>query len=189
MIDKALEFLHKQLNDYIQLKTGDDDKLVLSNVVKPGGDMDIPNGSLGLTLINIEEERIGKTYGHPNLKNGNAEYKHPEIRLNLYILICANFVSTNYIEGVRLLSYASGFFQKKRVFDQHNSSELDENITRLIVDLNSLSFEQQNHLWGTIGAKFLPSVCYKIRLVTIDENEMLEKYPVVKDLDSKLTSK
>jgi hypothetical protein len=29
-----------------------------------------------------------------------------------------------------------------------------------------------NHLWGTLGGKYLPSVMYKMRLIMIEEDTM-----------------
>ena len=43
-------------------------------------------------------------------------------------------------------------------------------IERLVVELYSLNLEQQNHLWGYLGGKYLPSVVYKVRLVRIQED-------------------
>ena len=34
----------------------------------------------------------------------------------------------------------------------------------------TLNFEQINHLWSILGAKYLPSVLYKVRQLTIEED-------------------
>lgn len=56
------------------------------------------------------------------------------------------------------LSFIISFFQNKNVFNHQNSPELDEKIEKIIVDLYTLNLEQQNHLWGALGAKYMPSV-------------------------------
>ena len=42
-------------------------------------------------------------------------------------------------------------------------------IGKLTVELESLSVEQLNQIWAYLGAKHLPSVAYKIRLVVIQD--------------------
>jgi hypothetical protein len=34
----------------------------------------------------------------------------------------------------------------------------------------SMNFEQVNHLWATLGGKYLPSVLYKVRMVAIEDD-------------------
>ena len=43
-------------------------------------------------------------------------------------------------------------------------------IEKLIVEMISLTFEQQNHMWGTLGAKYLPSVLYKVRMLVVQRS-------------------
>jgi len=63
MIDSALEFLTHELNENLKLRTGTsesgDQKIFLTNVATDEGVV-IPENSLGMSLINIEEERILK---------------------------------------------------------------------------------------------------------------------------------
>ena len=51
-----------------------------------------------------------------------------------------------------------------------------------VVDLFSLNFEQVNHLWSTLGGKYMPSVLYKIRQVTIDENLTVSESGFIKTI-------
>lgn len=39
----------------------------------------------------------------------------------------------------------------------------------MIVELVSPTFEQQNHIWGGMGAKYMPSALYKVRLLVYRE--------------------
>jgi hypothetical protein len=43
-------------------------------------------------------------------------------------------------------------------------------VEKLTLDLNTLSFQDMNNLWGILGSKYLPSVLYKLRLISIEEN-------------------
>jgi hypothetical protein len=41
-------------------------------------------------------------------------------------------------------------------------------IEKLILEMNSLNFDQLNQLWSIIGGKYQPSVVYRMRMVTVD---------------------
>ncbi|MBN2486393.1 MAG: DUF4255 domain-containing protein [Bacteroidales bacterium] len=184
MIHTSLSFLTNQLNQYLKLKTGtpDVDRVFLTSIATETGGIMIPDKSLGVSLINIEEERVYKDQRTAYMnKEGNVEYYNPEINLNLYVLISANFqdndeidTSDDYVEGLKQLSFIISFFQAKNVFTRENSPSLisyDPNISKLVVELYSYSFEQLYNFWSVVGAKYLPSVLYKIRLITFQERE------------------
>ncbi|MBN3584711.1 DUF4255 domain-containing protein [Algoriphagus aestuarii] len=186
MIYSALEFLTQELNAFIKLKVGDPvgDRIVLSSVTNETGII-IPDKSLGLSLINIEEERTIKEQRSTYINAvGKTEKRNPEIQLNLYVLITANFQnkkqndsSDDYVEGLKQLGYAISFFQSKNVFTKENSPSLagkDPSLTKIVVELYSYSFEQLYNFWTVVGAKYLPSVLYKVKTIRIQENQLLE---------------
>ncbi|SEG25236.1 DUF4255 domain-containing protein [Algoriphagus boritolerans] len=186
MIHSVLEFLTQELNSFIKLKVGDPltTRIFLSGVTNEAG-IAIPDQSLGLSLINIEEERTNKEQQSRFINAvGKIEKRNPEIQLNLYVLITANFqnkqannTSDDYVEGLKQLSYAIAFFQSKNVFTPENSPALsgfDETLKKIVVELYSYSFEQLYNFWSVVGAKYLPSVLYKVKTLTIQENAIQE---------------
>ena len=62
MIHTSLAFLTQQINDYLKLMTDDSetDRIFLTSVATESSGVMIPDSSLGLSLINIEEERFFK---------------------------------------------------------------------------------------------------------------------------------
>jgi hypothetical protein len=186
MIDKTLLFIEKQINGYLKNISGFDNKLSLSGITNNEGKTIIKD--LGLTLVNIEEETVGKAQT-PYKKNDNDSIYivNPEIKLNLYLLFTANFGDNEngYKESLKFLSYVISFFQAKNFFNHQNSPDLDERIEKLILSLYTLPFEQQNYLWGSIGAKYMPSVMYKVRLITVQADEV--KAEVYSITESNLT--
>ncbi|HXS15683.1 MAG TPA: Pvc16 family protein, partial [Polyangiaceae bacterium] len=46
-------------------------------------------------------------------------------------------------------------------------------IKELSVELYTMNFEQVNHLWSTLGGKYMPSVLYKVRNLSISEHLIL----------------
>ena len=187
MIHTCLSFITNELNDYLKLKTGSPtvDRVFLTSVATESNGIVIPDKSLGVSLINIEEDRVFKDQKSTVINNdGIVEHVNPEIKLNLYVLISANFQNKveddstdDYVEGLKQLSLIISFFQAKNVFTPENSPKLadfDPNLKKLVVELYSYSFEQLYNFWSVVGAKYLPSVLYKIRMLTFQEREFFD---------------
>ena len=169
MLDIALQFLKNELNSFIKLRTGSSTDIInLCQVVDETGKYAIKSETIGIALINIEEERVIKAQlSDYSSVNGQHLKREPELKLNLYVMIAANF--THYDVSLKYLSFALTYFQSHRFFSASEYPSLDPQIARLIVELQSLGYEQLNQIWAYIGGKQLPSVIYKIRLVAIQD--------------------
>lgn len=178
MIDKALDFICNQLDNYLRSKIDPSNSaafIQLQNVawndVADTDDKD--TSSAFISLVNIEEDRVSKSHENFTRSNGNVIYKNPKIFLNLYVLFSVNLKS--YYYSLNRLSYIIQFFQYQNVFtpltSPGNGTHLfPAGVNELIFDLYTLSFQDLNNLWGIMGSKYLPSAIYKMRLVIIDEN-------------------
>ncbi len=194
MIHSTLRFLTRSINDYLKIKNSlDEDKVFLTHVSGEAG-LAIPDKALGLSLVNIEEEKVFKEQSAAFINgNGTVEYRNPELKLNLYILISANYQNQNlndpsddYYEGLKQLSYVISFFQSKNVFTHDNTPVLaaeEPKIKKLILELYSYSFEQMYNFWSVLGTKYLPSVLYKVRLITIQEEELISDALPIEEID------
>lgn len=185
MIGSALDTITNCINEYLksipELDVSSEKGIVLKHIVNDKGELEHPGKSLLLSLINIEEERVTKSQSYTALNNSSSTKQNPEIRINLFILISANF--NDYKTALHYLSGAIKFFQSKNVFTPENTPALDPQIQKLIVELYSLNFEQQNHLWGSLGISYIPSIVYKLRLISIQENVLLSERPVIKGIE------
>lgn len=184
MIDKGLEVIKGALEHYLkllpELNLTSGDFIVLSHVVKPDGTLAAQNNSLAITLVNVEEERTLKSQNTVSISpNGNVSQVNPEIKLNLFVLVSANY--QKYNTALQYLSAVVRCFQANNVFTKEKVPGMDPSIEKLIVELYTLNFEQQNHLWGTLGAKYIPSVLYRVRLIAIQEAiKSAEQKPIKK---------
>jgi hypothetical protein len=152
-----------------------------------------------LTLVNIEEESTLKNA--PFVKRdlaGPARYENPPVFLNLYLLVTACNKSTDdksYFDALARLSLVIRFFQGHNSFTVATSSgpmdltTLKEDVLRLKItaELYTLTFEQINHLWGTLGGKQMPFVMYKLRLVEIKEPKVIREVPLIEEIETNLT--
>jgi len=169
MLDIALQFLISELNTYALARTGSDTPLVkASAVVDDAGKYSIDKETIAATIVNIEEERVVKSHLPDHVYvQGRQVMREPVLRLNLYLLFSANF--TIYAEALKHISLVLTFFQSHPAFSPDSSPGLDARIEKLIVELQSLSFEQLNQIWAFVGAKQLPSIVYRVRMVAIQD--------------------
>lgn len=193
MINETLKFISDEVNFYLSLKLGinTDPRLVLGNVSK-AMDNDVPGvNSLAnraiLSLVNVEEDRVAKQQENFIKTDSGLTYKNPPTFINLYILFAVN--RTEYTDSLKWLAYIIQFFQYQNVFTPISHPALDEKIEKLIVDLYTLNFEQINHLWSTMGGKYIPSVLYKVRQITINEDAIVSGGGLITEVDNQVKSK
>ena len=180
MIEKTLVFIRDQINNYLTLRIGSEDKISLSSLLDK--DSNLIATDLSMTLVNIEEEKVLKNQPHyRETPQGTIAKINPEIMVNLYVLFTANFGDDElgYRESLKFISYIIGFFQARNVFTPKRYPTLDPSIEKLLVEMYSMSFEAINNLWGSLGAKHMTSVLYKIRLLAIQEDEIKMDAPPI----------
>lgn len=188
MIRESLQFLADELNKYLILKgttTTDPPRLVLGNISRV---FDADSGSVAtsmnnravLSLVNVEEDRVAKQQENFEKTAITTRYKSPPLYLNLYVLICVN--RTSYADSLAWLNHIVQFFQHQHVFTPITHPSLDSRIEKIIADLHTLNFEQINHLWSTLGGKYLPSVLYKVRQLAVDEDLTVSESGFIKEI-------
>ncbi len=191
MISIASRLVRDELASYVvdnqrngALTTGD---IILENI----GNLEGENNNeliekIIISLVNIEEESTLKNSNY-FLRNssGNGEYVDPPVHVNLYFLFSATYdVGTidAYEIALHRISLIIQFFQAKKLFNVANSpfstiasaassslSEEVKNQLQITMELYTLTFEQINHLWGSLGGRQVPFVMYKARLVAIQD--------------------
>jgi hypothetical protein len=50
------------------------------------------------------------------------------------------------------------------------------------IEMVNLSTDKLNNLWATLGAKYMPSVLYQLRLLTFDSIDLREYSPAIQQL-------
>ena len=183
MIDLAVNFLNVALNDHLVSRAGPTaPRSLVSRLVDPTGRLALNDDTLAATVINIEEERVmrGQTR-EVTLVAGRHVSSEPALRLNLYLLFAAHFRQLD--QGLKYLSMVVGCFQAQPIFKPATHPALDTGIQQLSCELQSLSFEQLNQIWAYLGAKYLPSVVYKVRMVVVQHGEAVTTGPPIRQID------
>jgi hypothetical protein len=179
MINSALNFILAQLNAWFAASASSQESVVvLTSLSNPDGSVpqNIDN-KLVLSLVNIEKETAMGTTGLVPRTGPAYARSNPTLYLNLYVLVSASF--NNYSTGLTLLGQAIGFFQSKPAFDAQNSVTFPPGFDKLSMELVSLSMAELSTLWAVLGANYLPSVVYKMRMATVQKDWISEPIPAV----------
>ncbi|TSE10400.1 MULTISPECIES: DUF4255 domain-containing protein [Aquimarina] len=206
MIRTILQLLVNQLTSYILQVNEDIEEppVVLGNIGLSnalGGSESYMQDKIVLSLVNLIEETTMKNSSPYRSASFQPEVENPPIFVNLFLLFTSNFTSPQgagsssqipYNNGITLLSTVIEFFQSQNIFTAQNSPAMDiiQNPSlqdiRIAVDLYPLTFEQVNHLWGSLGGKQMPFVMYKARVLPLKREKITARGGLIQDVQTKI---
>ena len=182
MIDTALAVIASSASAFLQTRTGwnvSSPMVVVGPPVTDAIGTQSVSETVTLSLVNIEEDRVNMAQGamaRTQTPDGEAAQR-AHIRLSLLVLFAAQF--SNYSESLRRISYVTECFQAKPVLTPQDTPGMDPSLERLILDLWPTTTYDSSHIWSMFGGSYLPSVIYRVRLVTIDASRPVQpKIPV-----------
>ncbi|WP_422360457.1 Pvc16 family protein [Reichenbachiella sp.] len=173
MIEQSLLFTRNFLDQFLRNRFDLSDSIVqINNLTDPHGNVPEANqNKIIISLINIEQE-TNQPYYFKKQKLSNGQYADltPSDRFNIYLLVSSQF--DDYQETLKFLNASILFFQINQIIDSSSGTNLPEGIHKLDFDLEQLDYSQTHNLWSAMGAKYTPSVVYKMRLIEIFANQM-----------------
>ena len=140
----------------------------LAPIKKDGQEND---DEITITLLRIEEETSRKpqsVYHYVKEDDKLIKKANPDVCLNLYILIVSH-----------AQDYETALLEISKVIYWMNSFQSKD----CIVELQTLSAEQNNSLWQTLGVEIKPAVVYKVRMVTISSEVVDDNVSVVNETE------
>jgi Pvc16 N-terminal domain len=174
MIFDAMRLMQTTLQDYIlqcEPTLGTNPIVVVDNIAMAeqlGGSNSQLNGHVVMSLVNLQEETTLKNSPYYRVEKGRTIYQNPPVYLNLFILF--SVLHNQYDTALRLLTRVVECFQSQTDISFATTptpGNLSQDV-KIVPDLYSLTFEQLNQLWGSLGGKQVPFVLYRARLVTIE---------------------
>ena len=183
MINSAILHLTNYLNQYLK-RTFDlnEDIVALSNIVEQDGTVatNVTN-KLVVCLVNIEKDSTSVNLPKRGMMpSDKAVMGYPPVHLNLYLMFAAHFSGNNYSEALKFLSHTISFFQRNPVFDHQNTPDLDRRIHQLALDIENLNARDLSSLWSILSGKYLPSILYKVRMLSFAADDIKAQIPVSK---------
>lgn len=169
MIDTVLQFTANSLDQFVRNQFGlNESKVLINNLIEADGSVPKPNqNKLVISMINIAQETNRQFYvRNQRLSDGTfSNVRRPE-RYNIDLLVSSSF--DDYTETLKFLNSGIQFFQINPVVNSSSYSNLPEGIDRLEFEVEKISYFEMHNLWSAMGAKYVPSVIYKMRLITIE---------------------
>jgi hypothetical protein len=180
MIHVAVAQVVAELNAYLNLRSPGltQERVVAGSLFDLTGSLSAKTRDrLVVSVVNVEENRVYHSVEtYQTRADGMNERVKPKVRLNVYLLFVGNL--DKYDEALKAISHAIGFFQHRNVFAVSGNGDS----SRVVFELYSMTFEQQNHLWAAIGAKYMPSVMYRAGIVDIRDTQIEAEVPPVEEI-------
>lgn len=157
-----------------------------------------------LSIINIEEDKTLKNQSFyiadSNDQSTIDRYTHPTKHLIISLLFSSyNKDLSKYLDGIDKLKNIINFFQQNTsLYYKNDGTELisyttylgksdvdKQNYTKIAFESVSLSIEQLSQMWSYLGSRYMPSVLFKMRLITVQVST-IEEESVVKEVNINL---
>jgi hypothetical protein len=189
MIDKALKHVVGELNDYFYAvmpplapASTNRERVIAGSLFDLDGKVNTKaKDKVVAQIVNLQEDRVYHSVDvYKRRDDGTGELMRPEIKVNVFVLFVANI--SDYSESMKMLSWVIAFFQHRHRFDYSAVTGLADRTGHFTFELHSMTFEQQNHLWGALGAKYMPSVMFKLGIVDIRDEQLRAEVPPVLDI-------
>lgn len=178
MIHQVVPAIVGELSEFLESRFGiSEDQIYIGNVLNQDGTVAVEGNKLVVSMINIERDG----------SKGVGESFHsstPPVHINLYLVFAANYNSSNinnrdYLEALKMISGVIGFFQGKNSFDHHNTPDFPDGANKLVLAIENIEFRELVNLWSLFGAKYIPSVIYRIRSLNMDEDLITDEIPPI----------
>src|SRR5215208_4290453 len=132
------------MNAYVRLRSGAAEDRVAAGSLHDlaGMPSSVTKDHIAVQIVNVEESVYRSMQTHRPRPDGLMhERVRPSVRVNVYILFVANLAK--YDEALKALSLVIAFFQNRVSLDIAGNGD---GASRVIFELYSMTFEQQNHL-------------------------------------------
>lgn len=134
-------------------------------------------------LINVEEEaflRPADRFSRVSA-TGSRDKVFPDIRLNLNILFVSHFF--DYTDALYYLGLIVKFFQQRPIWDKQNTPDLHPEIEKLLFELITLPFSEQNEVWNSLRSAYHPSLLYRVKMLVFQDQPDLSGPPETTNLN------
>ena len=182
MIYDTLQNMLEQLNSSLR-DSGEEVAVIMGNVasLQLDEDTDVETAdhpeSVVLSLVNVTEELALRSETNLRRTIGRSAQEERPLNLNLHLLFSATHKA--YGTALRQISRIILYFHNQPVIMIHTTAEASEDSLseqpsrdlRVSMELQSLTLDQVNHLWGSLGGRQVPFVLYRARVVAVAPEE------------------
>ena len=175
MIKKVLTYYAERLDEYLSRLHHQPEGLAEAGFVGNGTE-ERPN-KMVVSLINVERETAGGISAPVQRTVEGYTRQTPPLLLNLNLMLAAVYDERRYAESLSILSDTLKFVQSVPKFEVEEMS--------YTVEIMTLSPQDLNNIWTTLGGQYYPSVVCKLRRLVIDAEEITGSGATMKQPDIK----
>lgn len=181
MIDAALSLTAQRLNGHLAGRfEAAEDLVVLAPLTDPEGKpSDITRNRLALFVTNIAEDPMPRRAHAKGVSAIGRANQAPPLHLDIYAMLAAAHDPNIYSEGLKMLSAGLMFFQSYPVLTPQNTPEMPRDMQQLSFEISNLRPEEMGQMWGNLGGRYVPSVMFKIRTITLTTGAIKSISPAV----------
>lgn len=161
MIRMVLTHFAARLDEYLRRKFPQPEGVVDVGII--GNSSEERPCKLIISLVNIERETAGGISGSIRRNGSEYERSYPPLLLNLDLMLASVYDEKRYAESLSVLSETLTFMQSRPYFELNGQMYTIEVVT--------LSAQDINNIWTTLGGQYYPSIMCKLRRLTIDARE------------------
>lgn len=174
MIKECLKYISNELDDFLKRKyNSQESRVQLGAILDQSGSIPEENrNKILLTLVNLEHETVTNTTLNGRIGTRTFSQYHPPLSFNMNVLFSGLF--NQYEESLKFISDTIYFFQAKPIFNAQNSPGLDPKVFQLTLEVLKMNSNETYNLWSSMGAKYVPSIVFKIRMLTFQADQVTE---------------
>jgi hypothetical protein len=175
MIEETLRLVSTELDQSLRRRfPGAPSLVALTNLVDPTGAPVLEAADrVAMFLVNVEREIIpARAPRYVDTGPGPIGIIRPPVHLNLMVMFAASPSGVTYAEALKQIEGVISFFQARPLFTAANLPDLDPAVEQLSVEIENLSITELSNLWGILGGRYMPSVLYRFRMLTIDAEQL-----------------
>lgn len=186
MIQHVLPVVVEELNDYLKSQfNAIEDKAVLSGIIDQDGSLAVESANkIVATLIFIDRDTTYKNPPGTTMTGAKFLEFAPPVNVNLTIMFSALFSKSHYLEALRYISGVIYFFQNKPLFTIQNTPKLANGADKVYFDMISVTPNDMMNYYSMLGVKYMPSVVYKMRMLTFAQDTIISDLPAVRGLSN-----
>lgn len=180
MLQTALLFIKQKLDEYLLNSFELEESVTVLNhlVAQDGSSPAKNNNKMVLTLINLDYDTTKPFYGATHQgKNNQVIRSNPGNMFNIDLLFTACF--DDYEEALKFLNATIAYYQNHMVINRAQAPDLPEGMRALTFEIANSTYFETHNLWSAMGAKYQPSIIYKVRHVNIQSDDINSVVPAV----------
>lgn len=186
MIDLALGYIVGDLDAHLRRRFQLQGTIATLNGIldEDGAIPEANRNRVIVSLVNLDVE-TNHPYSVSGTANGGQFVRtNLPFQFNMDVMVSSMFA--DYKEGLKLLSASLVFFQSRQVFNHQNSPGLSPRIDKLTLETLKVDYSEMHNIWQALGAKYLPSVLLKFRMISLQGDQVQEVNPNIQSVDQQV---